>query len=137
MKLTDLITSYKDLLPNPRSVTQKLSRIVAAGEPAGSGKFQSGCGGREPGSGKLQPLDTVRIFGRYELCAVCHGARRGAPSGALPKFRGRPHLRDAIYQAGGENGGSVGAKPCSFSGAMPDARQRFSAFVARGAGGRP
>src|SRR6267378_363827 len=71
MKLTDLLASYTDLLP-------------------------------EPAAQKLQQLDTVRIFSRYDFepaPSVWIGGEVRAPG----KYRtsGQAHLRDAIFLAGG------------------------------------
>jgi polysaccharide export outer membrane protein len=103
MKLTDLITSYNDLLPEPSERYGEIIRIVAPENRPVVESFNLGAAVRHPESApKLQPLDTVRIFGRYEFEAspvytilgeVRHPGRY--------RSSGQAHLRDAIYEAGG------------------------------------
>jgi len=92
MKLTDLITSYKDLLPEPSERYAEIIRIVAPeNRPVVESFNLAAAVGNPESAPKLQPLDTVRIFGRYDFEAApgIHGARRGAPSGGATEVRGR------------------------------------------------
>jgi polysaccharide biosynthesis/export protein len=103
MKLTDLISSYKDLLPEPSERYAEIIRIKAPDNRPVVESFNLATALEHPENApELQPLDTVRIFGRYDLEAapeiVVDGDVR-APG----RYRasGQQHLRDAIYQAGG------------------------------------
>ena len=103
MKLTDLISSYKDLLPEPSERYAEIIRITAPDNRPVVESFNLGAALDHPESApKLQPLDTVRIFGRYDLEAVPEIAVDGEVR-APGRYRvsGQEHLRDAIYQAGG------------------------------------
>jgi polysaccharide export outer membrane protein len=103
MKLTDLIGSYGDLLPEPSRRYGEIIRIVAPENRPVVESFNLAAALEHPESApKLQPLDTVRVFSRYDFEAdpvftvlgeVRHPGR----------FRssGQAHLRDAIYEAGG------------------------------------
>ncbi len=103
MKVTDLVKSYTDLLPEPSRRHAEIIRLEAPDyrpvvlafnlEDALSGK------GAVP---ELKPFDTVRIFGRYDFEdppeVVVSGEVRD-PGEHLTN--GETHLRDAIYLAGG------------------------------------
>ena len=103
MKLTDLVPSYKELLPEP---AERYAEIVRIAQPDNRPVVQSfnlaAALDHPENSPKLEPLDTVRIFGRYELEAapeiVVIGEVRAA---GRYRASGQEHLRDAIYQAGG------------------------------------
>jgi polysaccharide biosynthesis/export protein len=103
MKLTDLISSYKDLLPEPSERYAEIIRITAPDNRPVVESFNLAAALEHPESAPtLQPLDTVRIFGRYDLEAVPEVMVDGEVR--VPgRYRasGREHLRDAIYQAGG------------------------------------
>jgi protein involved in polysaccharide export with SLBB domain len=103
MKVTDLIKSYADMLPEPSRRHAEIIRldppdyrpVVLAFnlEDALSGK------GSVPA---LKPFDTVRIFGRYDF----EDAPEVMVSGEVRDpgehlTNGETHLRDAIYLAGG------------------------------------
>lgn len=103
MKVTDLIKSYNDLLPEP---SQKHAEIIRLEPPDYTptvltfnlGEALSGQG-EDP---VLKPFDTVRIFGRYDFqnppVITVNGEVRD-PGDHLTN--GATHLRDAIYLAGG------------------------------------
>ncbi len=103
MRLTDLVSSYKDLLPEPAEHYAEIIRLRAPDWRPEVESFDLQAALASPAtSPKLAPLDTVRILGRYDL--------EPAPifwvSGEVRKpgqYRtsGQMHLRDAIYQAGG------------------------------------
>jgi polysaccharide biosynthesis/export protein len=103
MKLTDLVSSYKELLPEP---AERYAEIVRIAQPDNRPVVQSfnlaAALDHPENSPRLEPLDTVRIFGRYELEAapeiVVIGEVRAA---GRYRASGQEHLRDAIYQAGG------------------------------------
>jgi protein involved in polysaccharide export with SLBB domain len=103
MKVTDLIKSYADMLPEPSRRHAEIIRlnppdyrpVVLAFnlEDALSGK------GTVP---ELKPFDTVRVFGRFDFedapeIMVTGEVRQ--PGEHLTN--GETHLRDAIYLAGG------------------------------------
>jgi polysaccharide export outer membrane protein len=102
MKVTDLIKSYKDLLPEPYKQHAEIIRLKAPDntpevlafnlEDALAGKDQDLV---------LQPFDTVRVFGRYDFedppIVTVTGEVRD-PGDHITN--GAIHLRDAIYLAG-------------------------------------
>ena len=102
MKLTDLIKSYKDLLPEPFKAHAEIIRLNGPDytpevlafslDDALSGKQQDLV---------LKPLDTVRIFGRYDFedppVITVSGAVRDPGDHVT---NGATYLRDAIFLAG-------------------------------------
>ena len=103
IKLTDLVSSYKDLLPEPAGRYAEIIRIAAPDyRPVVQGFNLEAALAHPETAPKLQPLDTVRIFGRYDFEAVPEVLVTGEVR--VPgRYRasGQQHLRDAIYQAGG------------------------------------
>ena len=103
MKLTDLIGSYADLLPEPAPHYGEIVRLNAPDFHPTVQSFDLAAALAKPMSAPiLQPLDTVRVFSRYDFQAppdVWVGGEVRAPG----KYRtsGQAHLRDAIYLAGG------------------------------------
>lgn len=103
MKLTDLIPSYSELLPEP---SERYAEIIRIEEPENHPvveSFNLAAAMKNPESApKLQPLDTVRIFSRYDFEALpeftVFGEVRHPGS---YRSSGQAHLRDAIYEAGG------------------------------------
>jgi protein involved in polysaccharide export with SLBB domain len=105
MKLTDLIKSYKDLLPEPYKAHAEIIRLNAPDytpevlafnlDDALAGKQQDLV---------LKPLDTVRIFGRYDFedppVITVTGAVRDPGDHVT---NGATYLRDAIFLAGNAN----------------------------------
>ena len=103
MKLTDLIPSYKDLLPEPSERYAEIIRIAAPDNRPVVESFNLAAALGHPESApRLQALDTIRIFGRYDLETapefMVYGEVRHPGS---YRSSGQAHLRDAIYQAGG------------------------------------
>ena len=102
MKLTDLI-SYGDLLPEPASHYAEIVRLNAPDfHPSVESVDLSAALASPASSPVLKPLDTVRIFSRYDFEPppdVWVGGEVRAPG----KYRtsGQAHLRDAIYLSGG------------------------------------
>jgi polysaccharide export outer membrane protein len=103
MKLTDLITSYGDLLPEPAA---HYAEIIRLNQPDFHPSIESvdlAAALADPGSAPvLKPLDTVRIFSRFDFEPapdVWVGGEVRAPG----KYHtsGQAHLRDAIYLSGG------------------------------------
>jgi polysaccharide export outer membrane protein len=103
MKLTDVIASYGDLLPEPAGHYAEIVRLNAPDFRPSVESFDLTAALANPGaSPKLQALDTVRIFSRYDFeqaPTVWVGGEVRAPG--KYKTSGEAHLRDAIYLAGG------------------------------------
>lgn len=103
MNVADLLTSYRDLLPEPAEHYAEIIRLSQPDWRPVVENFDLASALAHPStSPKLAALDTVRIFGRYDVEAPpvvwLYGEVR-APG----EYRttGQMHLRDAIYQAGG------------------------------------
>ena len=102
MKLTDLI-SYSDLLPEPASHYAEIVRLNAPDfHPTVESVDLSAALADPTSAPALKPLDTVRIFSRYDFEPVPDvwvGGEVRAPG----KYHtsGQAHLRDAIYLSGG------------------------------------
>jgi protein involved in polysaccharide export with SLBB domain len=103
MKISDLIGSYKDLLPEPAPHYAEIVRLNAPDFHPSVESFDLSAALANPASApKLQPLDTVRVFSRFDFEPapdVWVGGEVRAPG----KYRtsGQAHLRDAVYLAGG------------------------------------
>src|SRR6266850_4332317 len=103
MKLTDLVTSYADLLPEPSVRYAEIIRLHAPDYHPVVETFDLAASLEHPEKApKLEPLDTVRIFGKFDFepdPEVLVTGEVRAPG----RYRtsGRQHLRDAIFQAGG------------------------------------
>lgn len=103
MKFVDLISSYGDLLPEPAPHYAEIVRLNPPDFHPSVESFDLAAALATPGSAPtLQPLDTVRVFSRYDFQAppdVWVGGEVRNPG----KYRtsGEAHLRDAIYLAGG------------------------------------
>jgi protein involved in polysaccharide export with SLBB domain len=103
MNLSDLIGSYKDLLPEPAPHYAEIVRLNPPDFHPSVESFDLTAALANPASApKLQPLDTVRVFSRYDFepaPEVWIGGEVREPG----KYRtsGQAHLRDVVYQAGG------------------------------------
>lgn len=103
MKLTDLISSYGDLLPEPAPHYAEIIRLNTPDFHPSVESFDIAAALANPASSPvLKPLDTVRIFSRYDFerpPEVWVGGEVRAPG----EYRtsGQAHLRDAVYLAGG------------------------------------
>jgi protein involved in polysaccharide export with SLBB domain len=103
MKLTDLITSYTDLMPEPST---KYAEIIHLNPPDYHPTVESfdlaaalSTAAKAP---TLKPLDTVRIFSRFDF----EDAPTVSVSGAVRnpgtfQTSGQVHFRDAVELAGG------------------------------------
>jgi polysaccharide export outer membrane protein len=103
MKLTDLISSYSDLLPEPALKYAEIIRLNPPDYHPSVESFDLRAALSNPASSPvLQPLDTVRIFNRFELenppSVTVSGAVR-QPGTFLPP--GQIRVRDAVQLAGG------------------------------------
>lgn len=103
MKLTDLIPSYADLLPEPSTRYAEIIRLHAPDYRPVVEAFDLAAAFEHPEqSPKLEPLDTVHIFGRYDFESnpeIFVSGEVRAPGSY--RTSGQQHLRDAVYQAGG------------------------------------
>ncbi len=103
MNLSDLIGSYKDLLPEPAPHYAEIVRLNPPDFHPSVESFDLTAALSNPASApKLQPLDTVRVFSRYDFepaPEVWVGGEVREPG----KYRtsGQAHLRDTVYLAGG------------------------------------
>ena len=103
MRVTDLIHSYNDLLPEPSHRHAEIVRLQAPDYTPVVLAFN--LGDALDGQNKnvvLQPFDTVRVFGRYDfedppVISVTGEVRD--PGDHITN--GITHLRDAVYLAGG------------------------------------
>jgi protein involved in polysaccharide export with SLBB domain len=103
MKVTDLIGSYKDLLPEPSTTHAEIIRLNQPDYTPTVLAFNLG----DALAGKdqnliLKPFDTVRIFSKYDfedLPVITVTGEVRDPGDHLTN--GAPHLRDAVYLAGG------------------------------------
>ncbi len=103
MTLKDLIASYGDLLPEPAAHYGEIVRLNPPDFRPSVESFDLSAALANPAtSPKLQPLDTVRIFSRFDFeppPTVWVGGEVRAP-GKYPTS-GQVRLRDAVYLAGG------------------------------------
>jgi len=103
MKLTDLISSYGDLLPEPAPHYAEIIRLNAPDFRPSIESFDIATALANPASAPaLKPLDTVRIFSRYDFEAppeVWVSGEVHQPGSY--RTSGQAHLRDAIFLAGG------------------------------------
>jgi protein involved in polysaccharide export with SLBB domain len=103
MKVTDLIKSYKDLLPEPSTSHAEIIRLSQPDYTPVVLAFNLGdaLAGKDQDLA-LKPFDTIRIFSKYDFedppIITITGEVRD-PGDHLTN--GTPHLRDAIYLAGG------------------------------------
>ena len=103
MKLTDLISSYGDLLPEPAAHYAEIIRLNKPDFHPSVESVDLAAALADPASAPvLKPLDTVRIFSRFDFEPppdVWVGGEVRAPG----KYHtsGQAHLRDAIYLSGG------------------------------------
>ena len=103
MKLTDLVASYKDILPEPAAHYGEIIRLSAPDFHPTVVSFDLAAAMADPSSAPvLQPLDTVRIFSRFDFepapTVFVVGEVR------LPgnyRTSGQASLRDAVFLAGG------------------------------------
>ncbi len=103
MKLSDVVASYKDLLPEPAPHYAEIVRLNTPDFRPSVESFDLSAALANPASApKLQRLDTVRVFSRYDFepaPAIWVGGEVRMPG----KYRtsGQAHLKDAVYLAGG------------------------------------
>ena len=103
MKFSDLISSYSDLLPEPAGNYAEIIRLNPPDFRPTVESFDLTSALANPGTApKLMPLDTVRIFSRFEFEPapdVWVGGEVREPG--LYPTAGQVRLRDAVHLAGG------------------------------------
>jgi len=103
MKVTDIIGSYKDLLPEPAPHYGEIVRLNPPDFHPSVESFDLAAALANPEAApKLEPLDTVRVFSRFAFepaPTVWVGGEVRAPGKYTTS--GEAHLRDAVYLAGG------------------------------------
>src|SRR5258708_2117526 len=68
IKLTDIVTSYKDLLPEPAAHYGEIIRLSPPDFRPNVVSFDLSAALKDPASApKLEPLDTVRVFSRFDF----------------------------------------------------------------------
>jgi protein involved in polysaccharide export with SLBB domain len=103
MKITDLIKSYADLLPEPAGHYAEIVRLNAPDYRPSVESFDLAAALADPATApKLQAHDTVRVFGRYDF-EPAPEVWIGGEVRTAGKYStsGQVRLRDAIYLAGG------------------------------------
>ncbi len=103
MKITDLIRSYNDLLPEPAPHYAEIVRLNAPDYRPSVESFDLQAALANPATApKLQASDTIRIFGRYDF-EPAPQVWIGGEVRAAGKYAtsGQVRLRDAVYLAGG------------------------------------
>jgi polysaccharide export outer membrane protein len=103
MRVTDLVASYHDLLPEPAQHYAEIIRLRPPDWRPVVESFDLGAALTNPAtSPRLEPLDTIRILGRYDLeSAPIFWLSGEVRTPGQYRTSGQMHLRDAIYQAGG------------------------------------
>lgn len=103
MRVTDLVSSYKDLLPEPAGQYGEIIHLNAPDYHPTVESFNLADALAHPATAPiLQPLDTVQIFGRFDFenpPTVSVGGDVRAPGTYTTS--GQIHLSDAIHMAGG------------------------------------
>ena len=103
MKVTDLISSYGDLLPEPAPHYAEIIRLNPPDFHPTVESFDVSSALANPAAAPtLKPLDTVRIFSRYDFEPapnVWVGGEVRSPGSY--RTSGQAHLRDAVFLAGG------------------------------------
>jgi polysaccharide export outer membrane protein len=103
MKLTDVLASYKDLLPEPSAHYGEIIRLNAPDFHPSVESFDLTAAMADPSSApKLEPMDTVRIFSRFQFEAPPEVSVNGdVRMPGVYRLSGEARLRDAIFLAGG------------------------------------
>jgi polysaccharide biosynthesis/export protein len=103
MRVTDVISSYKDLLPEPAAQYAEIIRLNPPDFHPSAEGFDLGQALSDPShSPLLRPMDTVRIFSRYDfenppVVSVWGDVRTPGTF----RTSGQIHLSDAVHLAGG------------------------------------
>ena len=109
MRLRDLISSYSDLLPEPATHYAEIIRLNPPDYAPTVESFDLAAAlAQRKTSPQLHPLDTVRIFSRFDFQnapTVTVGGEVRDPG--TYRTSGVVRVRDAIYQAGGVSPGAL------------------------------
>jgi polysaccharide export outer membrane protein len=103
MRFTDLISSYKDMLPEPATQYAEIIRLNAPDfRPTVEGFSLADALANPAKAPVLQPMDTVRIFSRFDFenppSVTVTGDVRNP---GMYRTDGQIHLADAVHLAGG------------------------------------
>jgi protein involved in polysaccharide export with SLBB domain len=103
MRVTDLIGSYKDLLPEPALQYGEIIRLSAPDYRPTVESFNLGEALEDPQKAPLlKPLDTVQLFGRYDFENPPEVSVLGeVRDPGTYRASGDIHLSDAVHLAGG------------------------------------
>ncbi len=103
MKLTDIVAGYKDILPEPAAHYAEIIRLNPPDFHPTVVSFDLAAAMKDPSAAPiLEPLDTVRIFSRFDFEAAPTVTVVGeVRSPGTYKTSGQPSLRDAVFLAGG------------------------------------
>ena len=103
MRVTDLVASYQDLLPEPAGHYAEIVRLRQPDWRPEVESFDLAAALVNPqASPRLAPLDTVRILGRYDVeSRPVFWLLGEVRTPGEYRSSGQMHLRDAIYQGGG------------------------------------
>ncbi len=103
MKLTDLVASYKEILPEPAGHYAEIIRLNPPDFRPSVVSFDLAAAMTDPATAPaLQPLDTVRIFSRFDFeSAPIVSVTGEVHSPGAYRTAGQVSLRDAVYLAGG------------------------------------
>jgi polysaccharide biosynthesis/export protein len=139
MRVKDLIASYGDLLPEPAANYAEIVRLNPPDFRPSVESFDLAAALANPAtSPTLQPLDTVRVFSRYDFeppPTVWVGGKVRAPG--QYRTSGQAHLRDAIYLAGGVSP-DAGLDSAQLFRTQPDGTMKiFSVNLSRALAGSP
>jgi polysaccharide biosynthesis/export protein len=103
MKLTDVVESYKDVLPEPAAHYAEIIRLNPPAFEPTVVSFDLSAALAEPSAApELKPLDTIRIFSRFDFEAAPTVSVAGEVRyPGTYRTSGQVSLRDAVYLAGG------------------------------------
>jgi protein involved in polysaccharide export with SLBB domain len=103
MKLTDLVVSYKDILPEPAAHYGEIIRLNPPDFHPTVVSFDLAAAMKDPANAPpLEPLDTVRIFSRFDFEPAPTVSVAGeVRSPGTYRTSGQASLRDAVFIAGG------------------------------------
>ena len=103
MKLTEILQSYNDILPEPASHYGEIIRLNPPDFRPSVVSFDLEAAMKDASAApKLQPLDTVRIFSRFDFEPIPTVTVDGeVRSPGTYKTSGQATLKDAVYLAGG------------------------------------
>jgi len=139
MRVTDVVSSYKDLLPEPATQYAEIIRLNAPDFHPSVESFDLAAALANPAQAPvLQAMDTVRIFSRFDFenpptVSVLGDVR-------LPgtyQSSGQIHLADAVHLAGGltQDAQTVDAQIFRY---LPDGKFKiFSVSLSQALGGDP